>query len=204
MVGAAAARELTRKGVDVHLVEKERGRCRQLRSVCTKVFHGDASDYNLLHEAGIDKAPSVLLTTNDDAVNVYLTSYCRRLNPELRIVSRITHERNLDAIHRAGADFVLSYSTLGVDAVMAILNGRELVVLGEGVDLFTRELPRSLHGTTLGESGIGAKTALNVVAVKHNGEIMTRLTPDLELKDGDTLVLVGSDEQIDTFVNVFQ
>jgi Trk K+ transport system NAD-binding subunit len=204
MVGSAAARALAEKGVPVHLVERDRRRCRVLRDVCTEVFHGDASDYHLLHEAGIDKAPSVLLTTNDDAVNVYLTSYCRRLNPELRIVSRITHERNLDAIHRAGADFVLSYSTLGVDAVISIVNGRELVVLGEGVDLFSRDLPKSLHGTTLGESGIGAKTALNVVAVKHNGQVTTRLQPDLRLNAGDTLVMVGSDEQMDAFVEIYQ
>ena len=146
----------------------------------------------------------MLLTTNDDAVNVYLSSYCRRLNPELRIVSRITHERTLDAIYRAGADFVLSYSTLGVDAVMAILNDKELVVLGEGVDLFTRELPPALHGTTLAESGIGAKTGLNVVAVKHNGEVATRLTPDLQLKEGDELIMVGADEQVNTFVDVYR
>jgi voltage-gated potassium channel len=203
MVGSAAARSLSERNVQVHLIERERNRCRQLRDVCTKVFHGDASDYSLLHEAGIDKAPSVLLTTNDDAVNIYLTSYCRRLNPDLRIVSRITHERNLDAIYRAGADFVLSYSTLGVDAIMSILNNRELVVLGEGVDLFTRELPDSLRGTTLAESGIGAKTGLNVVAIKHNGKMATRLTPDLQLKEGDELIMVGADEQISTFVDVY-
>ena len=203
MVGSAAARALAAKDVPVHLVERERIRCRQLRGVCTEVFHGDASDYSLLHEAGIDKAPSVLLTTNDDAVNVYLASYCRRLNPELRIVSRITHERNLDAIYRAGADFVLSYSTLGVDAVMAILNDKELVVLGEGVDLFTRELPPSLHGHTLAESGIGAKTGLNVVAVKRNGTLVTRLRPDLRLPPGTELVMVGADEQVDAFVEAF-
>ncbi len=202
-VGSAAARSLAEKDVPVHLVERKEERCRMLRDVVTKVFHGDASDYHLLHEAGIDKAPSVLLTTNDDAINVYLTSYCRRLNPELRIVSRITHERTLDAIYRAGADFVLSYSTLGVDAVMAILNDKELVVLGEGVDLFTRALPSSLHGTTLVESGIGAKTGLNVVAVKHDGEIVTRLRADLQLKEGDELVMIGADEQVETFVNTY-
>jgi len=203
MVGSAAARELAAKGVPVHLVERDRRRCRQLRTVCTEVFHGDASDYSLLHEAGIDKAPSVLLTTNDDAVNVYLASYCRRLNPELRIVSRITHERNLDAIYRAGANFVLSYSTLGVDAVMAILNDKELVVLGEGVDLFTRDLPPALHGRTLAESGIGAKTGLNVVAVKTDGQVVTRLAPDLRLEPGMELVMIGADEQVDTFVTTY-
>jgi Trk K+ transport system NAD-binding subunit len=203
MVGSAAARALRAKDVPVHLVERERSRCRQLRGVCTRVFHGDASEYSLLHKAGIDKAPSVLLTTNDDAVNVYLTSYCRRLNPDLRIVSRITHERNLDAIYRAGADFVLSYSTLGVDAVMATLNNKELVVLGEGVDLFTRPLPESLHGKTLAESGIGARTGLNVVAVKTDGQLTTRLAPDLTLEPGAELVMVGSDDQVDVFVDTY-
>jgi len=202
-VGSAAARALADKDVPVHLVERERIRCRQLRGVCTSVFHGDASDYSLLHEAGIDRAPSVLLTTNDDAVNVYLTSYCRRLNPELRIVSRITHERNLDAIYRAGADFVLSYSTLGVDAVMSVINDRELVVLGEGVDLFTRTVPTSLYGKTLAESGIGAQTGLNVVAVKTNGQLITRLSPGLRLEPDTELIMVGADEQVDTFVDVY-
>ena len=74
---------------------------------------------------------SVLLTTNDDAMNIYLAVYCRRLNPDLRIVSRITHERNLEAIHRAGADFVLSYTTLGIEAVMSLLRGYPPVLLGK-------------------------------------------------------------------------
>ena len=48
-------------------------------------------------------------------MNIYLAVYCRRLKPDLRIVSRITHERNVEAIHRAGADFVLSYTSLGAE-----------------------------------------------------------------------------------------
>jgi voltage-gated potassium channel len=55
-----------------------------------KVFVGDAADRRVLERAGILTARSVLLTTNDDAMNVYLAVYCRRLNANLRIVSRIT------------------------------------------------------------------------------------------------------------------
>ena len=105
------------------------------------LFPGDAADRRLLERAGIHDASSVLLTTNDDAMNIYLAVYCRRLNPSLRIVSRITHERNVEAIHRAGADFVLSYTTLGVEAVMSLLRGYSLVLLGEGVELFSITVP---------------------------------------------------------------
>lgn len=194
-VGAAAARALKDKGVRVHLVERDARRCHLLRNTCDRVFHGDASDYDLLQEAGISEAPSVLLTTNDDAINVYLTSYCRRLNPELRIVSRITHERNLDAIYRAGADFVLSYATLGLDVIMSILSGRDLVVLGEGVDLISRSTPPSLRGKTLAESGIGARTGLNVIAIKSGTDIQTALPGDTVLEPDSELVMIGTDEQ---------
>jgi len=203
-VGGAAVRALHERGVPVHLVEKEHGRCELLRPYCEDVFPGDAAEYALLKEAGIEDAPSVLLTTHDDAINIHLASYCRRLNPEMRVVSRITHERNLEAIHRAGADFVLSYATLGVDAVSSAIQGRRLVVLGEGVDLFTRTVPVSLRGTTLADSHIGAQTGLNVVAIEHDDTFETDLTGDTTLPDDGQLLLIGSDEQVESFVAAYE
>lgn len=203
-VGAASVHALAQKGVPVNLLEVEEIRCSVLRGACENVIQGDAADIQNLKAAGIDKAPSVLITTNDDAVNIYLTAYCRRLNSELRIVSRITHERNLDSIYRAGADFVLSYATLGLDAIMAILGGKELIVLGEGVDLFSRKLPDSLVGKTLAQSGIGAMTGMSVVAIKNGDEVLTVLYPAMELEDGMELLLIGSVEQIEQFVQAFE
>jgi voltage-gated potassium channel len=46
-----------------------------------------------------------------------------------------------------------------------LLDGRELVVIGEGTDLFRVDTPPALHGKTLSESGIGTRTGLNVVAI---------------------------------------
>jgi Trk K+ transport system NAD-binding subunit len=202
-VGEAAVRSLRKKGVAVNLVERDATRCKLLREPCDAVYCGDASDYALLKEAGIDDAPSVLLTTNDDAVNIYLTSYCRRLNDELRIVSRITHGRNLEAMYRAGADFVLSYATLGVDAITSILRGKELIVLGEGVDLFARQVPPSLEGKTLAESGIGAMTGMSVVALKRDDETISRFSPSIELEEGMEILLIGSSEQAQRFNELY-
>lgn len=52
---------------------------------------GDAADRRVMERVGVEVAPSILLSTNDDATNIYLSSYCRRLSPEAQIVSRITH-----------------------------------------------------------------------------------------------------------------
>ena len=203
-VGGAATHALKRKGVRVHVLERDPHALERLRGVADRVFVGDANDREALREAGLEDAPSVLLTTNDDAVNVYLAVYCRRLKPDLRIVSRITHDRNLEAIHRAGADFVLSYSSLGAEAVMSLLEGHELVILGEGVDLFSVRLPPSLENKTLAEAGIGSRTGLSVVAVRQEGQLVTKLRASMQMEPGAQLIMLGSVQQRRAFDDAFE
>ncbi len=203
-VGCAATQALKRRQVPVHLVEHDELLRERLAHLPDKLFIGDAADREVLMRAGLQEAPAVLLTTNDDAMNIYLAIYCRRLNPELRIVSRITHERNLEAIHRAGADFVLSYASLGVEQVFSLLQGRELGVLGEGVELFAASLPRTLVGLTLVDSEIGARTGLNVIGIQHNGHIMTSPPQATTLMRGSELIMLGSTPQRQAFTEAFR
>jgi Trk K+ transport system NAD-binding subunit len=203
-VGHAAARALRRKGADVNAVDRSAAALESMRQDGVRLFPGDAADRALVERAGISTVSSVLLTTNDDAMNIYLAVYCRRLNPSLRIVSRITHERNVEAIHRAGADFVLSYTTLGVESVMSLLRGYELVVLGEGVELFAIEMPPSLQGRRLADSGIGSRTGLSVVALERGGMLVTSLTRDTRLDPDAALIMLGSLEQRRKFAELFE
>jgi voltage-gated potassium channel len=203
-VGQAAARALKKKGLRVHTVDRTESALAPLADEVDAVFAGDAADRELLDRAGVFKARSVLLTTNEDAMNIYLAVYCRRLNRDLRIVSRITHERNLEAIHRAGADFVLSYTTLGIEAVMSVLRGHPPVLLGEGVELFFVPVPSSLAGRPLRESGIGSRTGLSVVALQEGERLSTPLTSETLLPAGAHLLMLGSHEQRVIFDDVFR
>ena len=202
-VGRAAAMALKRREIPVHMVERNRELEPKIANIPDRLFLGDAADRRVLDEAGIAETPCILLTTHDDAMNVYLTVYCRRLNPNARILTRVTHERNVEAIQRAGADFVLSYASLGVQMVYSIVEGRELVVLGEGVDLFYVPLPPSLADKTLADAGIGARTGLNVIGVQKDGQIDTNLPPDRRLVKGSTLLALGSAEQRERFGEVY-
>lgn len=203
-VGHAAARALKRKGAEVHAIDRSEQALAPMQEDGVVAFPGDAADRRLLDRAGIAHVSSVLLTTNDDAMNIYLAVYCRRLNPAVRIVSRITHERNVEAIHRAGADFVLSYTTLGVESVMSLLRGYELVVLGEGVELFSVPVPAPLRGRRLGESGIGSGTGMSVVALDREGALVTSLTGETPLAAGAVLLMLGSLEQRRKFAELFE
>lgn len=198
-VGRAAARALKDREVPVHMIERKPELHERIGDLPDRLFIGDAAERAVLDEAGIAGAHSVVLTTNDDAMNIYLTVYCRRLNPELRIVSRITHARNVKAIRRAGVDLVLSYAALGVESVLALLQGRNLIFLGEGVQLDQLDVPPSLRGKTLGESDIRARTGLNVVALESESGEVVNPGPDAVLTDGASLLMIGASEGLEEF-----
>ena len=198
-VGSAVIRALKERDVVVHVVEEDPALRAPLEAMADRVVIGDAADYQAIMGAGLSDAPSVVLTTQDDAKNIFLTLYCRRLNPDTRIVSRITRERNLEAIHRAGADFVLSYGTLAVNSLLALVHGREVVLAGEGIDVFLEPVPASLRGTALGDSGIASETGLNVIALQKPGAPAVNPTAETELDEGTELVLLGSPEQLSAF-----
>ena len=202
-VGYAVACALKKNNVAFHVIERNEALRERAATIAGELFIGDAADRDVLMRAGLAKAPSTVITTNDDAMNIYLTVYCRRLNPGLRIVSRITHERNLEAIHRAGADFVLSYASLGTESIFSILQERELMMLGEGIDLFVVKVPKSLAGKSLNETSIGAETGLTVVAIQKAGSITTNPSAKVVLDPESELLMIGSTEQRDEFTARF-
>lgn len=202
-VGRAAALTLQREDVRTSVVERDAQVLAALAPLVDRVEAGDAADREVLFKAGLAEASSVLLTTNDDAMNIYLAVYCRRLKPDLRIVSRITHERNVEAIHRAGADFVLSDATLGAETMNALVRGQETVILGEGVALFARTVPEQLQGRTLKESGIGTRTGLCVLGLQEKDRFLNELRAETVLSKDAELVMIGTMEQRRAFSEAF-
>jgi voltage-gated potassium channel len=203
-VGRAAARALQERKLKVHVVDEDPRLLEPLKLVADRVIIGDGAELAVMQDAGIEKAPSVVLTTHDDATNIYLTIYCRRLNPSARILCRITHDRNLESVYRAGADFALSESQLAVKWMLSVLQGRELLILGEEVDVFPVTTPPSLAGKTLAESGIGARTGLNVIGLQHGGDVVNTPGAATRLEPESTLLLMGTNAQREEFAVLFE
>lgn len=198
-VGKATGRELAARGLDYRIVEKLRERV--LNS--EKYVYGDAAELEVLEQAGIRETPTVLITTHDDDMNIYLTIYCRRLRPDVQIISRTGLERNIATLHRSGADFVMSYASTGANAIMNLIGRDNILMVAEGLDIFEVRIPESLAGKTIAECGIRKKTGCNVIALRQKHE-QTRvlLNPHQPLpEDEDTrIILVGTPEAEERFL----
>ena len=193
-VGREAARTLTELGLDYRIVEKDPEQAQGLDNCIV----GNAADFEVLKQADIMNALTVIITTHDDDINVYLTVYCRRLNPEIQIISRVSQEKNIATLHRAGADFVMSYASMGADAIFNLLERSDTLTLPEGLSVFRMKIPRSLVGKTIANSSIRKNTGCTVIAV--NG---TPPDPNKPLPRASEIILIGSTEGEKRFLDVY-
>jgi voltage-gated potassium channel len=188
-VGRAAARALRSAGTPCRVVERLEERVRGMDDVVI----GDAADLEVLRKAGIDEAAAIVVTTHDDDTNIYLTLYCRRLRPDAEILGRVALDRNVTTMHRAGADFVLSYASMGSIEAWNALRENSTLLLAEGLVVFRVPMPNRLAGQTLREADIPRTTGCTVVGVVRDGTCVTRLDPERPLPSDAELVLIGDD-----------
>ncbi len=198
-VGRATARALARREVDYRIVEPLPERIRDPQ----KYVLGSAADLEVLEKAGIRETSTVIITPHDDDLNVYLTIYCRQLRPDIQILSRATHERNVATLHRAGADSVLSYASMGAGAVMNFLQRSKILMVAEGLDLFELEVPAQLAGRTLAESSIRESTGCSVVAIRTERGMEVVPNPGDTLPTQGRIVLIGTAEAEERFLEIY-
>jgi Trk K+ transport system NAD-binding subunit len=198
IAGMAAAafldkRRVPRVVVDRHLASQFIGQAGYIQ--------GDAGKKSVLAEANITQASAVIVTTNDDGTNVFLTLACRHFNPNMRIVSRANRSENVNQLYAAGADFVVSHSSVGANILANMIEGRRTVFLAEGIHIFWRKVSSSLTGRTPADLQIRPLTKATLVAIqKADGNMALDVRPDTVFDADSTLILVG-DSQSEALFN---
>lgn len=197
-VGRAAAYHLKKRGIKFKIVDRNPDR------IISKNFVlGDAADLETLKKAGIDNAHTVLISTNQDDINIYLTIYCRHLRPNIHIVARSTLGRNVSTLHRAGADFVMSYASMGANAIFNIYEQNDIIMIAEGLNVFSLKTPKSLIGKTILESDIRHKTGCSIIAYTKDGEQIINPDPTLPIPENSDIILIGETEAEVKFIELF-
>jgi Trk K+ transport system NAD-binding subunit len=195
-IGCAAATFLERKPAPFVLIDQSES------SVCHKHVPviGDATSRTTLTDAGIANATGVIVTTNDDSINVFLTLASRYMHPNIRIVARANEDENVDQLYAAGADFVVSNSSVGTSILMNLIDRKASVFLSEGMNIFKRRVPKALGGKQIIESGLRNDLGCSIIALKHpNGHMDTSPEPDTVLQRGVSMLLIGSVEHEKAF-----
>ena len=189
-VGRSAGITLAERGLDYRIIEQQGDRIRDQKHYVL----GDAADIETMKKAGLMDAPTVIITSHEDDMNIYLTIYCRKLRPDIQIITRAKLERNVEALHRAGADFVMSYASMGATIILNLLKRNDIVMITEGLNFFRVGLPNELAGKTIAESQVYPETGCYITAVFTGKQSIVSPPPSMELSADCEILLIGTIE----------
>lgn len=188
-VGRETAKALSDGNIPYRVIESDEKKA----GMVPNCILGDASDKSVLERAGINKAPAIIITSHNDETNVYLTIYGRKLRPDIQIISRAFLHRNIEPLHRAGADFVMSQDHMGANTIFNLLNRAEILMVTEGLDVFSQSTPKSLVGVKVKDSKITEKTGCSIVAIKGDEGTVITPSPNNQFSEDGEIILIGDE-----------
>ncbi len=199
-VGQSVAETLEGRGIPFRVVEIKAAR---VPAGDDRYVRGSAADFEILRKAGIAETQTVVVTTHNDDLNIYLTIYCRKLRPEIQIISRSTLDRNVASLYSAGANLVMSQASLTANAIVNLLRPGRVFMLTEGLNIFRVNAPRELVGTTLLDSNLRRDTDCNVIAIRSGEALAVPPDPRAVITADDELILIGTVEAEKDFMQKF-
>jgi len=108
-VGAVVTDELLKRNQKLVIIDKNRDIAEKLEEESDVfVIHGDATEDEVLKNAGIEEALGVILTTGNDVDNLFITITSREISKDLWIVSRSGKKENVKRLYNSGANKVIS------------------------------------------------------------------------------------------------
>jgi voltage-gated potassium channel len=169
-------------------------------------IQGDAASDDVLRESGVQHAEALLVATDDDANNIYITLSARNLNPNLLIVSRANHDETGVKLKRAGADRVLSpYAFAGHRmANMAlqptVVDFFDTLINAENPELAVQEVILPVDSPLIGKTIVDAQNMLTdgtmILAIKKPSGLVTGSRLQTRIEGGDAAIIAGTPEQL--------
>jgi Trk K+ transport system NAD-binding subunit len=198
-IGSATAEALEARGVAYRVIEQN---ARRVNKPDITIV-GNAADPEILKQAGIETTPTVIITTNDDDTNLYLTLLCRRSNPDVEIIARCTVDKHVRALHKAGADFVQSYASIGASSIFNLLQKSRVVTVTQGLDVFRVNVPSEVVGKTIAECGIREKSGCTIIGYHREDTLEPNPRPDTVLEQGHEMLMIGDWESRNTYFKAY-
>jgi Trk K+ transport system NAD-binding subunit len=169
------------------------------------IIQDDATRPPALEAAGVERARTIVLCTQNDALNLKVAVKARSLNPKIQVVVRIFDDDFADSLQKQFGFIALSATAMAAPAFAAAAAGADITnpisVEGESLSLARLKVDSKsmLVGMTVGE--IEQTYDVSVVLLKHDSEQDLHPPASQTIRAGDTLATLGAPERLNAIVH---
>jgi len=223
-VGEVVVKKLAKENAHFLILEKDPDKVELARAAGYLVLQGDASSNDLLEQLRIPEAiQTIVCTTSDDVVNVFITLTARYLNKNVLIIARANKRESAEKLRLAGANHVIiPFESVGrvvkayvdqpvaFDALYGILSGNEEVITdavvvppnsladGESIDAIDFPHYRLVLFGIVAPKGRVSVAHTSIFELEEQ-EFHFHPPGDFVVRNNDILVLFGEDFSLNHF-----
>ena len=201
-LGFRVAQRLHGMGKNVVVVELNLGTHTTIaaRDLGIPVIQGDARHPGALEAANIKDASTIILASQDDAMNLQIALRARSLNPDIEVVIRIFDEDFAHSLQDQFGFTALSATEMAAPVFAAAAAGADVTnpISIEGQQLSLARL-KILPSSDLAEKTVGYvedNYHLNIILLRHDHSSEMHPRDTCALNAGDTLAVLGGPEQL--------
>lgn len=199
--GSSVAETLCAAGYDVAALDTDAERVDGMARKVTRAAVGDGADLRTLKRIGAEDADAAIISTGDDITASALTALVMRdIGIEEIYVKVVSHDhaRLIEKIGVTETIFPEHESGMRLAKRIAMHTLLNYVQLSPGFGVQEMAVPEEWLGKSLRELELPRKHGISVVAVNDMllGSIQAAPDPDAALKESDTLLVAGTDENL--------
>jgi voltage-gated potassium channel len=164
------------------------------------IIQDDATHAGVLDAAGVGRARTVILCSQNDSVNLQIAVKARGLNKNIRVVIRIFDDEFARSLQEQFGFVALSGTGMAAPVFAAAAAGADVTsaITVEGQQLSLARLTVSAHSQLAGKTvGFVEDTYhLNIVLIRHDSQSDMHPTDNMPVHAGDTLAVLGGPEAL--------
>jgi trk system potassium uptake protein TrkA len=197
--GSSVARTLTNLGHEVLGIDADPDLVDLLSAELTHAVAADCTDEEALRALGLRNFDVVVVAIGHNVQASILTTVILKEMGVPLVVAKASGELHGRTLSKVGADKVIyPERDMGARLAHSLLTGSETDYIELSPDYTIMELatPPKLVGKTLREANLRARFGISVMAIKSGERINAAPLATDEIKQGDVLVLLGSNEGV--------
>ena len=192
--GTEVARSLFELGCEVLAIDSSNELIQQISNEVTQAVVADAQDKEVLRALGVKSFDCAIVAIGGSLTDSVLATMNLKELGVPHIVCKAHDETHRKVLLKVGADQVVipeQENAARLARSLSSFNVLDYIELSEDYGIIDVPAPASWVGKSLRELNVRAKVGVNILAIKHGGELNISPSPDDPIRDADVLVVLG-------------
>ena len=164
------------------------------------VIQDDATRLVALETAGVAKAKTIILCSQNDSVNLKIALKARSLNPKIRVIVRIFDEDFSKSLQEQFGFIALSGTSMAAPVFAAAATGADITnpITVEGQQLSLARLTINSDSRLVNKvvGYVEDNYHVSVILVRHDHETEMHPTDSKKINSGDVLAVLGGPDEL--------